>query len=61
MVYIHNGWTLYKRDVQIKDGNRQTIYFFSKRRPKSGEPIEKPDGYEVKVDKRTGLPFLEKE
>ncbi len=61
MAFVHDGWTLYKREVTLKGGRKQTIYFFSKRDPKSGTPCEKPDGYTVGVNKRTGLPFLKKQ
>lgn len=60
MAYTHNGWTLYTRDVKLKGGRNQTIYFFSKRSPKSGKPCELPAGYAVGVNKRTGLPYLKK-
>ena len=60
MVYIHDGWTLYKRDVKLKGGRNQTIYFFSKRKPKSGTPCDKPENTVVGVNKRTGLPYLKK-
>ena len=60
MAYLYEGWTLYKRDVTLKGGRIQTIYFFSKRTPKSGTPSDKPDGYSVGVNKRTGLPYLKK-
>jgi len=46
--------------VELKGGRNQTIYFFSKRTPKSGEPCDKPDKYKVGVNKRTGLPYLQK-
>ncbi|MDD3493124.1 MAG: hypothetical protein PHZ19_06495 [Candidatus Thermoplasmatota archaeon] len=46
--------------MKLKGGKTQTIYFFSARKPKSGRPTDKPDGYTVKVNKRTGLPFLKK-
>jgi len=61
MAFVHDGWTLYKREVTLKGGRKQTIYFFSKRDPKSGTPCEKPDGYTVGVNKHTGLPFLKKQ
>lgn len=56
-----NGYTLHKKDVKLanKNGNR-TIYFFSKRKPRSGKPCAKPAGYHVGVNERTGLPFLKK-
>ncbi len=60
MVYEQNGWKLYKRDVTLKGGRNQTIYFFSKRIPKSGTPCDLPPGYTVGVNKRTGLPYLKK-
>jgi len=60
MPYIHEGWTLYKRDVTLKGGRKQTIYFFSKRSPKSGTACELPAGYAVGVNKRTGIPYLKK-
>lgn len=60
MVYKHEGWTLYTRNVNLKGGRKQTIYFFSKRSPKSGTPCDLPTGYAVGVNKRTGLPYLKK-
>ena len=60
MEYVHDGWTLYTREVELKGGRKQRIYFFSKRTPKSGTPCDKPDGYTVGVNKRTGLPYLKK-
>ena len=60
MAYEYEGWTLYTRDVLLKCGRNQTIYFFSKRTPKSGEPCDKPANYTVGVNKRTGLPYLKK-
>jgi hypothetical protein len=56
-----DGYTLHKRDVTLKGGRRQTIYFFARAKPKSGTPIgELPVGYAVGVNKRTGLPYLKK-
>jgi hypothetical protein len=52
---------LYKKDVKLKCNIMQTIYFFSKRTPKSGTPCDLPDGYEVVINERTGLPLLKKE
>jgi len=60
MVYTHQGWNLYTRNVKLKGGRMQTIYFFSKRKPKSGTQCDMPNGYSVGVNKRTGLPYLKK-
>jgi len=45
----------------LKCNKIQTIYFFSKRTPRSGTPCDLPDGFKVIVSKRTGLPLLKKE
>ncbi len=60
MAYEYEGWTLYTRSVNLKGGRKQTIYFFSKRSPKSGTPCDLPTGYAVGVNKRTSLPYLKK-
>jgi predicted flap endonuclease-1-like 5' DNA nuclease len=55
--FTHNGYTLYRREVETKAGSRP-LYFFSKGQPKSGEAAALPEGHEVGVNDRTGLPFL---
>lgn len=60
MVYEHNGYKLHKLDVKLKGGRKQRIYFFSKKKPKSGTPCDKPDNMKVGINKRTGLPYLKK-
>ena len=60
MAFTHEGWTLYTRNVKLKGGRNQTIYFFSKITPKSGTPCDKPPNYTVGVNKITGLPYLKK-
>jgi hypothetical protein len=59
--FTFNGFTLYTRDVVLNSGGgKRTIYFFSKKKPKSGKMCAKPLGYHVGVNERTGLPFLKK-
>lgn len=53
-------WTLYEREVRLRDGTKITIYFFSTRVPQRGKPCDLPDGYSVGVNKRTGLPYVKK-
>ncbi len=60
MAYTHGDYTLYSMEVTLKGGSTHPIYFFAKRIPKNGSPSEKPDNYEVGVNKRTGLPYLKK-
>jgi hypothetical protein len=61
MAYEHEGYTLHAREVKLKGGHRQIIYFFSQRQPKAGMPVDLPSGYRVVVNKRTGLPYLKKQ
>lgn len=50
---------LNSKQVQLKNGRENTIYFFSKdmRRETASDM---PDGKVVKENDRTGLPFLKK-
>ena len=59
--FVYNGYTLHTRTVQLNnEGGERRIYFFSKKKPKSGKPCPKPAGYHVGVNERTGLPFLKR-
>ncbi len=60
-IFTYNGYTLYKKDVQLKNKNGiVTIHFFSKKEPKSGTPTYLPEGYTVEVNKRSKMPYLKK-
>lgn len=50
---------LHTRDVTLKNGRVQTIYFFA-RDIRDGAIEEVPAGYEVVETKRTGMPVLRK-
>jgi len=54
MAYEKNGYILYQNK---KNPN---LRYFAKKGNKKGTPIDKPTGYTVKVNKRTGLPILSK-
>lgn len=64
MAYMYRtdkgDWTLYNRQVQLNGGRTQTIYFFSRGSPKSGNPADMPTGYTVMVAEKTGLPILKR-
>jgi len=55
-----DGWKLYVRDVKLKEERTCTIYFFSKRIPKSGTACDLPEGHAMGMNKRTGIPYLKK-
>ena len=51
---------LHQRDVTLKGGRQQRIYFFG-REEKEGVIEALPEGYMVVENTRTGLPILKKE
>lgn len=50
---------LHKKDVTLKNGRQQTIYFFA-REERAGSLDEVPAGYKVMETQRTGMPVLKK-
>ena len=53
-----NTYFLHKKDTTLKNGRKQTIYFFA-REVKDGSLDEVPAGYQVS-ESRNGLPVLKK-
>jgi len=58
--YMHGDYTLYEKEIENKSGKKQTVRFFSKGEPDGAEPIQLPNGFEVKENKKTGVPYLKK-
>lgn len=52
---------LFSKDVNLRGGRRQTIYYFSRdeKNPR-GTAIDLPAGYEVMENAKTGLPMLKR-
>ncbi len=59
-VCIYKKYTLYKREINKHDRKKTTIHFFSKEKPDMGHPAQLPEGYQITVNKKTGIPFLKK-
>ncbi|MFI5240737.1 MAG: hypothetical protein ACHQUB_03455 [Candidatus Saccharimonadia bacterium] len=64
MAYTHTNskgqqYLLHQRDVTLKGGRVQRIYFFA-REIKEGAIDALPAGYQVVENARTGLPILKK-
>lgn len=64
MAYNHTNskgqtYILHQRDVILKGGREQRIYFFA-REVKEGAIDALPEGYIVVENPRTGLPILKK-
>ena len=60
MTFRCKNWILYKNKIILENGSKRTIHFFSKYRPNKGESCDLPKGFIVKINERTGLPFLRK-
>jgi len=58
--FRYKDYTLYEKEIETKSGKKRIVRFFSKAEPDDAEPIELPMGYEVKKNKKTGLPYLRK-
>ena len=58
--YRHGDYTLYQKKIETESGKDRIVRFFSKAEPDGSEPIELPKGFEVKVNKKTGVPYLKK-
>ena len=50
---------LHKKDVTLRGGRNQTIYYFA-RDVRDGAIDEVPSGYKVVETERTGMPVLKK-
>jgi hypothetical protein len=59
-VFHYNNYTLYKKDISIDEDKKRTVHFFSRDEPEEGVATILPDGYEVKVNRKTGVPFIKK-
>lgn len=58
--YKHGAYTLFKKEIIVGFDKKRVIHFFSKSIPDDGEAVELPDGYEVRINKATGVPYLKK-
>jgi hypothetical protein len=56
----YKEYTLYKLVTDKHSGKKTTIHFFSKEKPEIGDPAQLPDGYQIAVNKKTGIPYLKK-
>jgi hypothetical protein len=59
-IYRYGKYILYTKIVTLKSGLQLPIYFFSRKQPKSGHPIDLPEGYTVEENKKSHMPYLKK-
>jgi len=51
---------LHSKEVTLRGGRKQTIYYFAKEVDQANALDEIPSGYQVIENERTGLPMLKK-
>jgi hypothetical protein len=59
-MYQYGTYSLYTQIVTLKSGLQIPIYFFSSHIPKNGHQTTLPDGYIVKENKKSHMPYLQK-
>lgn len=65
MAFTHKNskgdtYYLHGKDVTLRNGRKQRIFYFSRTEKKDEALNEVPPGYSVGENQRTGLPFLSK-
>ena len=58
--FQYNDYILFQKTIKISDKEKRTIHFFAKEPPETGEPAELPEDYEVKINRKTGVPYIRK-
>jgi len=58
--YQYGAYSLYKKEISIGNDKTRIVHFFSKKPPEDSQPSLLPSGYEVKVNRKTGVPFIKK-
>ena len=59
-IYQYGKYILYTRYVKLKSGKELPIFFFSSHAPKSGSQTQLPEGYTVKENPKSHMPYLKK-
>jgi hypothetical protein len=57
-VFTYGEYTLYRKEIVLQSNKKRIIHFFSKDKPEDGENVELPEDYEVKTNKKTGVPYI---
>jgi len=54
----YRDYTLYKKEIKIGKDKEKTIHFFSKEPPEEGNAVSLPKGYQITINKKTGVPYI---
>lgn len=58
--FQYGDYTLYQKTITIADDDKRTIHFFARESPETGKPTMLPKDYEVKINRKTGVPYIRK-
>ena len=58
--FEYKDYKLYKKEIDLGNNNKRIIRFFSKEEPEDSTPSKLPKNYEVKINKKTGVPYIRK-
>jgi hypothetical protein len=56
--FKYREYTLYRKEIKLQSDKKRIIHFFSKIKPDDGIKVKLPEGYEVKINKKTGVPYI---
>lgn len=56
----YGKYVLYTKNIELKSGKKLPIFFFSINQPKSGIPSSMPNGYIIKENPNSHMPYLKK-
>lgn len=59
-IFRYGKYILFTKLVTLRSGLNLPIYFFSWKTPKSGHPTSLPEGYTVKENENSHMPYLKK-
>ena len=58
--YSFKGYKLFQKEIDLGNDKKRVIHFFSKDEPEESKPSALPPNYEVKINKKTGVPYIRK-
>jgi hypothetical protein len=58
--FHYKGYTLYQKQMDLGNNKKRVIHFFSKDEPEDSTPSPLPKDYEVRVNKKNGVPYIRK-
>ena len=57
-IFKYGEYTLYRKEIRLQSDKKRIIHFFSKEKPDDGKEVNLPEEYEVKINKKTGVPYI---